>query len=267
MPVAAERVPVTIYHGTSWRPEPKRLDRVRLALHFAIAADYGFASIDYELLAAWRDRGAALPQRPILFDFDHPMRSIHRVIWPLMAHHGYTGTLYVNTSWMEKVGDDRYMTWQEIRDLVAVGWRIGAHLHHHFNLAYLARLDHSGGLIREQMALNNRILLEQLGVVPVVFAYTGTTFSVVAEAEARRRYRFARLWITGASYETDRGTMRFADLAGVEGPDESDGGPPLAARYVTADTSPYRLPAMEPQGLIYEEAAFRRYLEGALSGG
>jgi hypothetical protein len=105
------------------------------------------------------------------------------------------------------------------------------------------------------MALGDRILGDRLGVVPAVFAYTGTTFSLLAEAEAKRRYRFARLWITGAGYETDRGPARFVDLAGVAGPDEDDGGPPVAARYVTEETNPYRRPAMELQGLIYEEPA------------
>jgi peptidoglycan/xylan/chitin deacetylase (PgdA/CDA1 family) len=257
------RIPVTICHGTSWRPEPRRLDRARFELYFAVAAEYGFRSVTYDRLAGWRDGGEPLPERPVLFDFDHPMRSVHRVIWPLMQRHGFVGTLFVNTSWMEKQGDDRYLTWDEIGELVDAGWRIGAHLHQHYNLAYLARRDPSGALIREQMALGDRILGDHLGVVPEVFAYTGTTFSLVAEAEAKRRYRFARLWVTGADYETDRGPVRYADLVGVAGPDEDDGGPPVAARYVTEETNPYRLPAMELQGLIYEEPAFRRYLQGA----
>lgn len=258
------RIPVTICHGTSWRPEPKHLNARRFELYFRIAAEYGFRSVTYHHLASWRD-GAALPDRPVMFDFDHPMRSTHRVIWPLMQRHGFVGTLFVNTSWMEKAGtDDRYMTWDEIAELRDAGWEIGAHMHQHFNLAYLARRDPSGALIRAQMLLGDRLLSEHAGVVPRVFAYTGTTFSLVAEAEARQRYRFARLWITGADYETDRGSLRFADLAGVAGTDEDDGGPPVAARYVTEETNPYRLPAMELQGLIYEEPAFRRYLEGAL---
>jgi peptidoglycan/xylan/chitin deacetylase (PgdA/CDA1 family) len=259
------RIPVTICHGTSWRPEPKRLDAARFALYFRIAAEYGFRSVTYDRLRAWRAAGAAPPGRPVLFDFDHPMRSVHRVIWPLMARHGFVGTLFVNTSWMEKAGDDRYLTWDEIGELVGAGWRIGAHLHQHYNLAYLARRDPSGGLIREQMAWGDRVLAKRLGVVPEVFAYTGTTFSLLAEAEAKRRYSWARLWITGADYQTDRGPVRFADLAGIAGPDEDDGGPPFAARYITERTDPYRLPAMELQGLIYEEPAFRRYLEGALA--
>ena len=52
---------------------------------------------------------------------------------------------------------------------------------------------------------------------------------------------------------------------GVDGEDETDGGPPIAARYITADSPAYRLPSMEFQApLIHEASAFRAYLEGAL---
>ena len=58
--------------------------------------------------------------------------------------------------------------------------------------------------------------------------------------------------------------LEHADLVGVPGPDEADGGPPHGARYITQDSDPYRLPSMEFQALIHEPEAFRRYLEGAL---
>ena len=60
--------------------------------------------------------------------------------------------------------------------------------------------------------------------------------------------------------------MRYADLVGVPGDDEPDGGPPMAARYITEDCDPYRLPSMELQYLIHDPADFRRYLEYALEG-
>ena len=59
--------------------------------------------------------------------------------------------------------------------------------------------------------------------------------------------------------------MRYAELVKVDGPDEVDGGPPVAARYITATSDPYRLPSMEFQYLIHDPNDFRTYLEGALS--
>ena len=76
-------------------------------------------------------------------------------------------------------------------------------------------------------------------------------------------YRFGRLWIVRSYYHSDGEKIRYAELVGVEGEDEADGGPPEAARYITKDTPAYRLPSMEIQGLLYTPEAFRRYLENA----
>jgi peptidoglycan/xylan/chitin deacetylase (PgdA/CDA1 family) len=186
------------------------------------------------------------------------------VIWPIMERFGYTGNLFIHTSPMEK-GDDRYtMTWDEVRDLLEAGWHIGAHMHHHYNLDYLAKQDPSGGLMREQLETCDDLIHRYLGIVPKDFAFTGTTWSRVAEEEVKKRYRFGRLWTVGTHYNTDEGEIRYADLVGVPGADEADGGPPHAARYITRDCDPYRLPSMDLEHLIFEYDAFRKYLEGAL---
>ena len=85
--------------------------------------------------------------------------------------------------------------------------------------------------------------------------------------EVKKRYRFGRLWIVGTTYSADGDTIRYSELAGVSGDDEPDGGPPVAARYITLESNPYRLPSMELSRLIYDYDAYRRYLEGALAGG
>jgi peptidoglycan/xylan/chitin deacetylase (PgdA/CDA1 family) len=134
----------------------------------------------------------------------------------------------------------------------------------HPNLSQLSIDDPSGEQLRAELDGCNDIIEKQLGVRPKDFAYTGTTFSTAAENEVRKRYRFGRLWIVGSAYRSDGNETRFADLVGVDAPDEADGGPPMAARYITRDYPAHRLPGVEIQGLIYEPNAFRRYLQGAL---
>jgi hypothetical protein len=46
-------------------------------------------------------------------------------------------------------------------------------------------------------------------------------------------------------YNMDGKEMRYADVVGVPGADEADGGPPRAARYITRNSNPYRLPSMD----------------------
>jgi peptidoglycan/xylan/chitin deacetylase (PgdA/CDA1 family) len=267
------RIPVVICHGTNrgpyFTPKPRWRERPPLtAAHFEgylrIAAGMGCRSISYDDLAAWRFEGKTLPERPIMFDFDHPNRSIGAELWPLMQRYGFTGNLFINTGAMEKEGDRRYLTWDEISAIAASRWQIGSHLHHHISLAYLARKDPSGALIREEMERCDGILLERLGVVSQDFAYTTTTWSAAAEREVAKRYRFARMWIIGSHFDTDAGRVRIGEFAGVAGDDESDGGPPIVARYIGEDTHPYRLPSMDMEYLAYAHDAFRRYLEGAV---
>lgn len=265
------RIPITMCHGLTWQPKPKkerpylnRLTAERFERYFQIVSEMGFQSISYEDLAGWRKAESELPERPIMFDFDHPDWSIGRVIEPIMSEFGYKGNLFINTSPMEKIENPYHMTWDEIQHLLDLGWHIGAHTHNHYKLDYLTKKDPSGGLIREQLQICDDLIYTHLGFMPQDFAYTYNTWSQVAENEVRKRYRFARLWVTSEPYQTDKGELRYADLVGAKGDDEIDGGPPYATRYITETTNPYKLPSMELEHFIFEFDTFRSYLDGAL---
>jgi peptidoglycan/xylan/chitin deacetylase (PgdA/CDA1 family) len=267
------RIPITMSHGMSrgpyFMPKPRwrELPPLDVGLFeglMRIAAELGCNSIGYDEVAAWRERSSILPSRPIMLDLDHPNLSIHREVWPVLRKYRYRGNIFINTAAMERESHGRFMSWDDLRQLRDDGWQIGAHLHNHVSLAYLARKDPTGGLIREQMDTCDRVIEEHLGVVPRDFAYTTTTWSAPAEREVAKRYRFARLWCVSSHLATDAGRVRYADLAGVSGEDETDGGPPLASRYITERTHTHRLPSMDFEYQIYEYGAFRGYLEGAL---
>ena len=70
------RIPIAMCHGLS--PNDPKMPFT--AEHFerlvGIVADMGFESINYDQLAQWKEGPGKLPPRPIMFDFDHPQRSI-----------------------------------------------------------------------------------------------------------------------------------------------------------------------------------------------
>lgn len=261
------KIPITMCHGTSAKMTAEHLETC-----FRIASEMGFQSISYDDLAAWRAGQAKLPKHPIMFDFDHPTRIIYSAIFPIMKKFGFKGNLFIHTQPMEQMyaanaqdaADRATMTWDEVKELMANGWLIGAHTHNHPDLSALSVSDPTGAQIREELEKNDAILKKELGIQPKDFAFTGTSWSSLAEKEVKKRYRFGRLWIVGKMYQADGRPIRYAELAGVAGDDEADGGPPFAARYITKETDPYRLPSMEIVCLIREHAAYRRYLEGAL---
>jgi peptidoglycan/xylan/chitin deacetylase (PgdA/CDA1 family) len=270
------KIPITMCHGTKSiaesRPGVGALPPAHFRTLMQLARDLGFESISYDDLAAWRADGASLPRRPILLDFDHPVRSMRYEVYDILTGLGYRANLFVNTGVLDEMyrsplppPDERQlMTWEELGELRDAGWHIGAHTVSHPNLSQLSLEDPTGERIVSELVQNDATLQSRLGIVPRDFAFTGTSWSSMAEAAVKQRYRFGRLWIVGSEYQVDGQRMRYADLVGVPGPDEPDGGPPVAARYITLQSDPYRLPSMDLQYLINQPEAFRRYLQGAI---
>ncbi|MCH2202555.1 MAG: polysaccharide deacetylase family protein [Fuerstiella sp.] len=269
--IGPKRIPITMCHGIRSGGE-KPLTADHLDRLVSIASEMGFASIDYDDLDLWRHKDKELPLRPILFDFDHPVTSMRYEVFDVLSRYGYHGNLFINTAGIEAMhagqiperGERDFMTWDEIGELVAAGWHIGAHTVNHPNLSSLSQEDPTGDRILAELVECDATIERRLGIKPRDFAFTGTSWSRTAESAVMQRYRFGRLWIIGSTYQVDGRSIRFAELIGIDGPDEADGGPPHAARYITRTSNPYRLPSMEIQGLIHSPSAFRSYLEGAL---
>jgi peptidoglycan/xylan/chitin deacetylase (PgdA/CDA1 family) len=273
----AVRIPITMCHGTQPADTPARpgvgvLTQEHFRAQMRLAHDLGFRSVSYDDLAAWRAGTGPLPPRPIMLDFDHPVRTMRYQVREVLDEFGYRANLFVNTGLLDEMyaaplpppEARRLMTWEELGELRDAGWHLGAHTVTHPNLSQLSQEDPSGDRLRAELDGNNATLKARLGIEPRDFAFTGTSWSSAAEAEVKRRYRFGRLWIIGATYQVDGQPQRYAELVGAPGPDEPDGGPPAAARYVTRDGDPYRLPSMDLQYLIYDLDAFRQYLTAAL---
>ncbi len=266
------RIPITMSHGTDQIPGQRNpLTKALFAQLVAIAQELGFQSISYDDLAAWLWQSGTLPERPIMFDFDHPMKSMRHEVFPVLERFGYTANLFINTGLMDGMyqagvpdfAERRYLLWEEAGELAEAGWQIGAHTVTHPNLSQLSQEDPTGEKLRAELAQCDATIEKHLGITPQDFAFTGTSWSSIAEREVKRRYRFGRLWIIGAEYQVDGRKTRYADLVNVPGADAADGGPPYAARYITRDSDPYRLPSMEINQLIFTPEAFRCYLEGA----
>ena len=265
------RIPITMCHGIRDDGD-KPLPVAHLDALMRIAKELGFSSITYDDLDAWMNRGGALPKQPIMFDFDHPYRNMRYEVRDTLAKHGFVGNLFMYTRPYDD-GYDRdlpwetpggHLTWREVAELRESGWLIGAHTVSHPNLSDLSVQDPSGERLRTELDRCIGTIEENLGYRPKDFAFTGTSWSSIAECEVKKRFRFGRLWIVGSEYKADGKPIRYADLVGVPGDDEADGGPPNAARYIVKHSDPYRLPSMEIQALIHQEDAFRRYLEGAI---
>ncbi len=257
------RIAITMCHGVHAPESGAVFTKAHFATLMGIAAEMGFESINYDDLAAWNAGTLALPERPIIIDFDHPMKSVRYECFEVLESYGYKGNLFINTGRIDAPDPDDVgvATWDEMGELVEAGWHIGAHTVTHPNLSELSLEDPTGAKMRAELEACDEALKRNIGVTAKDFAFTGTSWSSIAEAEVKKRYRFGRLWIVGSEYQVDGETVRYAELVGVPGDDEDDGGPPHAARYITGDSDPYRLPSMELERLVQQPDAFRKYLE------
>ena len=275
------RIPITMCHGTrgggNYPLSADYLDGL-----MSIAAELGFESINYDQLDLWRSGKGELPPRPFMFDVDHPERSVFTDVQKVLDRYGFKGNLFVNTGPMDELyaqpmptdAERTTMTWDEVRELMANGWHLGAHTVTHPNLSELHVEDPSGKKIAAELDQCNETLQRELGKPMRDFAFTGTSCSSSAEREVMTRYRFGRLWVrqldtperqSPSDYEVDGRTIRYAEYVGSDEPNDADGGPPMSVRYITEQSNPYRLPGMELQSsLMYEPESFRRYFEEAL---
>jgi peptidoglycan/xylan/chitin deacetylase (PgdA/CDA1 family) len=273
------RIPIHMSHGvdrippSAARPGRQSLSAAQFDALYGIARDMGCETIGYDDLENWRNGTGTLPRRPLMIDFDHPTITMRYDMNDIMQRYGFRPTLFINTAGIEaqaskkgplpKPDERQFMTWDEVGELFKAGWHIGAHTVNHPNLSDLSEKDSTGTMIAEELDQNNETIQQRLGFRPRDFAYTGTSFSTVAEREVKKRYRFGRLWIINNQYDMDGKPVRISDLMGVPGADEADGGPPKASRYITRNSNPYRLPSMDTNYLIHDVDPFRRYLEEA----
>ena len=264
------KIPITVCHGTTSKWEEYPLTPEHLGLMFALARELGFEAISYDQLQALFDGAAPgtgdMPKQPILFDFDHADKTMLTEVQPLLAEHGYTATLFFHTA---PLADSRLaskvLSWDDIARLKELGWGIGGHTASHPNLSRLACTDPDGDQLEQELRIADAEIERHLGEKPRDFAYTGPTWSTVAEQKVKARYRFGRLWIMDNYFLADGRRISVAEVMGQPGPDEADGGPPRAARYITPRSHRYRLPAMEIRSsLLNRLEQFREYLLGAI---
>ena len=119
--------------------------------------------------------------------FDDGMDDNHSVVLPLLREHGLRATVYVTTGligkpnpWMAPESGARMMTVDELRELVAAGFEIGAHTVSHPDLSRLG-FDECLREMRE-----SRDELERtLGVEVRTFAYPSCHYGPAAVEAAR----------------------------------------------------------------------------------
>jgi peptidoglycan/xylan/chitin deacetylase (PgdA/CDA1 family) len=96
--------------------------------------DAGYTSITLDDLLYALAQGRPLPPKPIVLTFDDGYRDSYENAFPLLREAGFTATFFVITDFVTE-GRPEYLTWDQIKEMAAVGQQFGSHSRNHPNLA------------------------------------------------------------------------------------------------------------------------------------
>jgi len=138
----------------------------------------------------YRPRDAATLEPPLLaITFDDGNVSDFTTALPQMQERGIPGTTYITTS---LVGEEGYLTWDQIRLLEQAGWTIGCHSHTHPRLSELSKEE-----IREEMEEVDRSFTDKGFDPPKHHAYPFGDYSSET-VKVVKQYRNSARAIPGA---------------------------------------------------------------------
>ncbi|MEQ8175445.1 MAG: polysaccharide deacetylase family protein [Syntrophomonadaceae bacterium] len=134
----AKRPPVYVsifmYHEVGEGPNNLYLAEKNLYAQMKYLHDNGFQTITMararEMLANKEDMTGK-----VVLTFDDGYKSFYNTVWPVLKEFNQTATLYVIS---DLVGNDRYVTWEQVKILADNGIEIGGHTKTH---PLLARID------------------------------------------------------------------------------------------------------------------------------
>jgi len=105
-----------------------------------------------------------LPPKPVVITFDDGEQSNFIVAYPILKKFHYPATFFITTSLTNQNPD--YMTWAELKEMVANGMIIGSHTVNHINIAKM-RLER----VEPELIDSKKALETNLGIKVKYFSY------------------------------------------------------------------------------------------------
>jgi peptidoglycan/xylan/chitin deacetylase (PgdA/CDA1 family) len=158
--------------------------------HMEILANEGCRVLTVRQVVAYLREKKPLPPRSVAITFDDGFASVATHASPVMARHGFAGTVYVITGMVGRAtrwqafGRElpalRILDWPQIRDLASTGWEIGAHTVRH---GFLTRC--SADDLRNELVDSRSELEDALGNEVRSFAYPQGDYNAEVVAATR----------------------------------------------------------------------------------
>jgi peptidoglycan/xylan/chitin deacetylase (PgdA/CDA1 family) len=178
-------IPVLAYHKVDAAGTPLSLTLSEFEQQISYLAESGYHAITPDQLMGYLKYGRALPDNPILITFDDGYRDNYTNAYFILKKYGYTATFFLVTDLIGN--DDRYMTWDQVREMQKNGFVFGSHTVSHRPLTKMSPDEALAELTGSAAEMER-----QLGARPRYFAYpTGAYNLRIEEAVRQAGYRAA----------------------------------------------------------------------------
>ena len=163
LPARSLTVPILMYHRIDYlrpslAPITRRLtvDPGDFAAQMAWLQRHGFHTISQLQLFDALERGARLPQKPIVLSFDDGYRDVFGKAMPILYRLHMRATAYVITDRISGP-DPSFLTWGQLTGLERRGIEVGSHTVHHLELTGLSDEQALRELLDSKRALEQHL--------------------------------------------------------------------------------------------------------------
>ncbi|HQP10733.1 MAG TPA: polysaccharide deacetylase family protein [Candidatus Omnitrophota bacterium] len=189
-------VPIVMYHQVTFteRPQPNWVSPENFEWQMAYMTDHGYRVIRLGELVEAIKSGKPLPRKTAVITFDDGYANNYTNAFPILKKYGFPATIFVAA---DKINTEGYLTWDQMKEMLASGIDIGSHTR---TEAYLPDLMVERQ--RNEIQASKDVLEENLGVPVDYFAYPISGFSdEIKEMVKEAGYK--------AACATNRGHDRF----------------------------------------------------------
>ena len=211
------RVPILVYHHVYPQGSPELdpaadgagiLGEAAFSRQMLYLVGRGWSVVSTSRIADWLAGEAELPARSVALHFDNGWLDTLEVAFPLLEELGMTATCFPITDGIEAasrggtaavrtltegVVEKPFMTWHDLRRLLAAGWEIGGHTATHCRMAEKLEAEGEAGVI-EEVRTSHGLMERHLGRAPAHFAYPSGSRTEGTDRILAAYYRTLRLW-------------------------------------------------------------------------
>jgi peptidoglycan/xylan/chitin deacetylase (PgdA/CDA1 family) len=165
-------VPILMYHEIGER-DRYSLPENELAAQMSYLNEQGFKTLGLTGLG----RNLPAGEKAVMITFDDGYATDHSQAYPVLSKFGFKAVCFLTTSF---IGTDRYMSWEQVKELQRQGFDLQSHTHTHPLLATL-----SAEKIKEELTVSKNILEQKLGRGVQALSLPGGSLNKTITAAAR----------------------------------------------------------------------------------